>query len=338
MKSYLLIDLDKMAKDYVLPNRESNKVFVFAKKKKNRQWAADLAKHHANVSLVKIAKDEKLAAVLVEKLEKLLKKQPAANVLIESPREKIAKRVDKLLNRYPEAHILLSDFSSEDDDSSETAEVVQPEKTAAEVAPQPEKQVTEKKTKNKQAETQSVEKVAAEPQPENPQPATKTAKPQPENKLIGKPELHVPDNKFIERQEFKPFSKTKNKLPEIKGSKKVKPKLIDIELPEADTQPADLLDKLTQNHQNAEADRKLAKMLAQPEFDAVAKRLDALMNVLKKAHIKKKDALVRELAQNLNLSQDEATSLLTRLQSFGIVNIDADTVKFNNLMNLLKLR
>lgn len=337
MKSYLLIDLDKMAKDYVLPHHESNKVFVFAKKKKNRQWAADLAKHHANVSLVKIAKDEKLAAVLVEKLEKLLKKQPAANVLIESPREKIAKRVDKLLNRYPEAHILLSDFSSEDDDSSETAEVAQPENTAAEVAPQLEKQVAEKKSKNKQPEHKVAEKVA-ESQPENPQPAAKTAKPQPENKLIGKPELHVPDNKFIERQEFKPFSKTKNKLPEIKGSKKVKPKLIDIELPEVDTQPADLLDKLTQNHQNAEADRKLAKMLAQPEFDAVAKRLDALMNVLKKAHIKKKDALVRELAQNLNLSQDEATSLLTRLQSFGIVNIDADTVKFNNLMNLLKLR
>lgn len=310
MKSYLLIDLDKVEKEFLFSEQQFSRIFVFAKKKKNRERASDWVKCHSHATLVKIAKDEKLAAVLMAKLEKLLEKQPDAKIVIESPRQKIAKRVNELLNHHAEAQIVLVDWATADNENDEAL----PETTATE---QPEIQEIEKKEENQQPEPKSSQAPS-------------------ENKLMGKPDLQVPNH--IEKQDFKPFAKAQTKLPEIKGAKKVKQNAMNIELSHDNAQPTDLLDKLTQNYSAAEAERKLAKMLSQPEFDAVTKRLDTLMNVLKKTHVKKKDILIRELAQNLNLNHNEATSLLVRLQSFGIVNMDTDTVKFNNLMNLLKLR
>lgn len=316
MKSYLLIDLDKMAKDCIFPDNAISQTMIFAKKKKNRQWAKNVAKKYQNIKSVNIKENEKIASVLVAKVEKLLKKHPAAHILIESPRKKIAKYVDKLLNYYPDAHIVLGTFVQS---SAKTDEIFQA-------------------GKNTDADNPLLQNSEDEPKQPEKSDTEKSVKLCSENKLIGTPKLQVPDNHVIEKQDFISLRHNATQLPEIKGNRKMKSKMIDMELIESENQPVDLLDKLTQNHQAAEADRKLVKMLSQPEFDIVTKRLDALMNVLKKTHIKKKSTLLQEFMQNLNLNQNEATALLHRLQSLGVVSVDSDTVKFSNLMNLLKLR
>lgn len=327
MKSYLLIDLDKKVTHHdALPEGEASQVLFFAKKKKNWAWAKKCVQQHQNAVLVKVGKDEKMVAVLVKKLEKILKKQTDANIMIESPRKKMVKRVDKLLNRYPEACIFLSDYglSASDDDNNDIQN-----------NPQTEIQACDKQDPNHSSPKSVVQTEKGLLQPEtSPKPQTVQST---ENKLMGKPELYVPENKFVSKQEYTHFGQGEVQLPEIKGSKKIKTKLTGAELGQNNNAySTDLLDKLAQNHSESEMPRILP--LSSFEFEVVSKRLDALMNLLKKNNIKKKDSLIRELAQYLNVGHDGANEFLRRLQMLGIVHVEGDTVKFNNLIHLVKPR
>lgn len=117
MTSYLLIDLDKSSVGCVAPTGETRQVFLFAKKKNNRQLAQAFAAAHPQVAFVKVGKDEKLAEILSNQLKKLLKSQPEARFLIDSPRKKVVKLVDKLLNRFPEANVMLLDVVQNDEEN-----------------------------------------------------------------------------------------------------------------------------------------------------------------------------------------------------------------------------
>ena len=59
--------------------------------------------------MIHTAKNEKLSDNLAKKLRKILKKDPCAGIVVVSSRQKVAKLMDKLLNRYPEAEMILLD-------------------------------------------------------------------------------------------------------------------------------------------------------------------------------------------------------------------------------------
>ena len=107
--SYLLIDLEKSATKLhqILP--EAGAVYVFTKRKRSQKLAQQFAKQHRAVKVIHTAKNEKLSDNLAKKLHKILKKDPCAGIVVVSSRQKVAKLMDKLLNRYPEAEMILLD-------------------------------------------------------------------------------------------------------------------------------------------------------------------------------------------------------------------------------------
>lgn len=88
---------------------EAGAVYVFTKRKRSQKLAQQFAKQHRAVKVIHTAKNEKLSDNLAKKLRKILKKDPCAGIVVVSSRQKVAKLMDKLLNRYPEAEMILLD-------------------------------------------------------------------------------------------------------------------------------------------------------------------------------------------------------------------------------------
>ncbi|GEM_PF-7005337 len=107
--SYLLIDLEKSATKLHQISPEAGAVYVFTKRKRSQKLAQQFAKQHRAVKVIHTAKNEKLSDNLAKKLRKILKKDPCAGIVVVSSRQKVAKLMDKLLNRYPEAEMILLD-------------------------------------------------------------------------------------------------------------------------------------------------------------------------------------------------------------------------------------
>ena len=107
--SYLLIDLEKSATKLHQISPEAGAVYVFTKRKRSQKLAQQFAKQHRDVKVIHTAKNEKLSDNLAKKLRKILKKDPCAGIVVVSSRQKVAKLMDKLLNRYPEAEMILLD-------------------------------------------------------------------------------------------------------------------------------------------------------------------------------------------------------------------------------------
>lgn len=107
--SYLLIDLEKSAVQLNRISAEAGAVFLFAKRTRNQRLAKEFAKHHRATKVVKVDDKEKVSDVLLAKMKKILKADANAGIVVVSKREKVAKLVDKLLNRYPDAEIVLID-------------------------------------------------------------------------------------------------------------------------------------------------------------------------------------------------------------------------------------
>ena len=107
--SYLLIDLEKSATKLHQISPEAGAVYVFTKRKRNQKLAQQFAKQHRATKVIHTAKDEKLSENLAKKLCKILKKDPCAGIVVVSSRKKVAKLMDKLLNRYPDAEMVLLD-------------------------------------------------------------------------------------------------------------------------------------------------------------------------------------------------------------------------------------
>lgn len=107
--SYLLIDLEKSATKLHQISPEAGAVYVFTRRKRSQKLAQQFAKQHRAVKVIHTAKNEKLSDNLAKKLRKILKKDPCAGIVVVSSRQKVAKLMDKLLNRYPEAEMILLD-------------------------------------------------------------------------------------------------------------------------------------------------------------------------------------------------------------------------------------
>ena len=107
--SYILIDLEKSATKLHQISPEAGAVYVFTKRKRSQKLAQQFAKQHRAVKVIHTAKNEKLSDNLAKKLRKILKKDPCAGIVVVSSRQKVAKLMDKLLNRYPEAEMILLD-------------------------------------------------------------------------------------------------------------------------------------------------------------------------------------------------------------------------------------
>ena len=107
--SYLLIDLEKSATKLHQISPEAGAVYVFTKRKRSQKLAQQFAKQHRAVKVIHTAKNEKLSDNLAKKLRKILKKDPCAGIVVVSSRQKVAKLMDKLLNRYLEAEMILLD-------------------------------------------------------------------------------------------------------------------------------------------------------------------------------------------------------------------------------------
>ena len=107
--SYILIDLEKPATKLHQVSPEAGAVYVFTKRKRSQKLAQQFAKQHRAVKVIHTAKNEKLSDNLAKKLRKILKKDPCAGIVVVSSRQKVAKLMDKLLNRYPEAEMILLD-------------------------------------------------------------------------------------------------------------------------------------------------------------------------------------------------------------------------------------
>ena len=107
--SYLLIDLEKSATKLHQISPEAGAVYVFTKRKRSQKLAQQFAKQHRAVKVIHTAKNEKLSDNLAKKLRQILKKDPCAGIVVVSSRQKVAKLMDKLLNRYPEAEMILLD-------------------------------------------------------------------------------------------------------------------------------------------------------------------------------------------------------------------------------------
>ena len=107
--SYLLIDLEKSATKLHQISPEAGTVYVFTKRKRSQKLAQQFAKQHRAVKVIHTAKNEKLSDNLAKKLRKILKKDPYAGIVVVSSRQKVAKLMDKLLNRYLEAEMILLD-------------------------------------------------------------------------------------------------------------------------------------------------------------------------------------------------------------------------------------
>lgn len=300
MTSYLLIDLDKSAVGCVAPTGETSQVFLFAKKKNNRQLAKDFAMENPKVAFVKVGKDETLAEVLTAKLKKLLKKQPNAKFLIDSPRGKVAKSVSKLLNRFPDANVMLLDVVPADNDDADNDD-------------------TQYIMKSEEAETATAgnkadNKTTTNKMPKNLAPIELTLPTQP-----------ATSNKPIKNKKV-PVPKKPSLLP------KAEPKsLKDISF----FQQQVLLDKVSQNHK----DKSNKEETDAAVFAHLLSRFDEVIGVLTKGYPKKKDVLLQEIAQSLNLKQEEAESVVENLLSNGMMTVDnANNVKITNLIHLLKLK
>lgn len=284
MTSYLLIDLDKSAVGCVAPTGETSQVFLFAKKKNNRQLAKDFALENPKVAFVKVGKDETLAEVLTAKLKKLLKKQPNAKFLIDSPRGKVAKSVNKLLNRFPDANVMLLDVmqpENDDADDDNTQYIQTHQGEVAQTEPTTEPQIKQPNTTQKH-KSNKAQKV---PSPKKPS-------------LL--PQL------------------------EPKGVKQV-----------SVLQQQVLLDKVAQNHQD-KASKEEAEVSA---FAHMLSRFDDVIDVLTKGYPKKKDVLLREIAQSLSMEPKDAENIFDNLLSNGMMTVDnANNVKITNLIHLLKLK
>lgn len=107
--SYLLIDLEKSALKLNHVALEAGAVFLFAKRKRHQRLAKDFAKQHRATKVVKLDDKEKVSDALLAKMKKILKADKHAGIIVVSKRKKVAKLVDKLLNRYPDAEIVLID-------------------------------------------------------------------------------------------------------------------------------------------------------------------------------------------------------------------------------------
>lgn len=284
MTSYLLIDLDKSAVGCVAPTGETSQVFLFAKKKNNRQLAKDFALENPKVAFVKVGKDETLAEVLTAKLKKLLKKQNNAKFLIDSPRGKVAKSVNKLLNRFPDANVMLLDVMQpeNDDADDDNTQYIQ----------------------SNQVEAAKTEQITETP---------------------NKPTTTTPKNKSNKAQKV-PSPKKPSLLPQAE------PKTIkDISF----LQQQVLLDKVAQNHQD-KTNKEEAELSA---FAHMLSRFDDVIDVLTKGYPKKKDVLLREIVQSLNVELKDAESIFDNLLNNRMMTMDnANNVKITNLIHLLKLK
>lgn len=302
MTSYLLIDLDKSAVGCVAPTGDTSRVFLFAKKKNNRQLAADFAAENPQVVFVKVGKDETVAEILAQKLKKLIKKQPDARFLIDSPRGKVMKAVDKLLNRFPDAHVMMLDVAQNDDEG---------ETDDAPAAPSPTPPQT-------QTHKETAAPIAHKPdwQPEN----IKLTLPQSANKNAN-PAQSAKKKKI-------PVSKKPDLLPERK-TKSLTEHLEESPLFSQQT----LLDKVAQNHDKADKSEHF------PAFEHMLSRLDDVIGILTKGYPKKKEVLLMELAQTLNVSQADAETMFGNLVNNGMMKVEnGNQVKITNLIHLLKLK
>lgn len=216
MTLYTFIDMDKSQRVVFVPSSEDNQLYLFAKKKSKRQFAQELAAANHGTYFVKVGEDEKLAEVLLAKLKKILKKQPDAHFMIESPRGKVAKSLDKLLNRFPEAYIMLANGTAENDDDDDN-----PPSASNEASETPPTQPTNKKTPS------TPELPRPDWQPEN----IKLMQPQPNKKTTP-----TPSKKKV------PVAKKVGLLPEIT------PESFADNLEKSLSTQYDLLDKVAQNH------------------------------------------------------------------------------------------
>ncbi len=107
--SYLLIDLEKPILPLQDISPQAGAVLLFTKRKRNRKLAKQFAKTHRATKVVHTPSGEKLSDVLANELKKILKKEPTAGVIVASRRKKVARLLDKLLNRYPDAELVLMD-------------------------------------------------------------------------------------------------------------------------------------------------------------------------------------------------------------------------------------
>lgn len=105
--SYLMIDLDKAVMPLHEVSLEAGAVYLFAKRKRNRHLAKIFAKQHRAVRVVCVKEDEKLANVLTKQVKKILKKDETAGIVVMSRREKVARGMNKLLNHYPDAEMIV---------------------------------------------------------------------------------------------------------------------------------------------------------------------------------------------------------------------------------------
>lgn len=105
--SYLLIDLDKSVMKLADISPEAGAVLLFTQRK--RKVAKKFAKSHRATKVVKCGKKDKVAAVMIAKLKKLLKADKTAGVLIISSRKKVARAINRLLDKYPDAELVLID-------------------------------------------------------------------------------------------------------------------------------------------------------------------------------------------------------------------------------------
>lgn len=298
MTSYLLIDLDKSSVGCVAPTGETRQVFLFAKKKNNRQLAQAFAAAHPQVAFVKVGKDEKLAEILSNQLKKLLKSQPEARFLIDSPRKKVVKLVDKLLNRFPEANVMLLDVVQNDEENESD------------------------KTENDKNPTHSSE----------PKKETSPSQGQFNPPLTKLPEMQQPQKN--------PASKTKSKQPKIPVAKK--PSLLPKESPNWKNSLSEnsmlkqqvLLDKVAKNHDDKDGDE-----TDESAFAYLLSRLNEAIEVLTKGYPKKKEQVLGELMQALQVSHSEAEMMFKNLVSHGMMKLEnGNMVKITNLIHLLKLK
>lgn len=122
--SYLLIDLDKSVMKLTDVSPEAGAVLLFTKRK--RKLAKKFAKQHRATKVVKCRKKDKIATLMIATLKKLLKADKTAGVVIISARKKVARAIDRLLDKYPNAELVLIDKVDKNQENHQVNENCEP--------------------------------------------------------------------------------------------------------------------------------------------------------------------------------------------------------------------
>lgn len=107
--SYLLIDLEKSIAPLHEISLMAGSVFLFAKRKRHLRLAKACANHYRAVKVVKVKSDEKMSDKIEACMKSILKHERHAGIVVMSRRKKVGRIINRLLNRYPKAEVMLLD-------------------------------------------------------------------------------------------------------------------------------------------------------------------------------------------------------------------------------------